>query len=106
MDEPTPSPPAAWNSLYRKLAASGLSRADLSRKTGYSYTYIGYLERGVKQPTKPVIYAFANALGCTPADLDNTADGEDLTLAIIAAQHAELGDEIKKLQAQSEVAAA
>lgn len=106
MSESNPSPPpATWNRLYRKLAAAGLSRGDLARKTGYSLTYIGYLERGVKQPTRPVVYAFANAIGCTPADLDTTADGEDLTLEIIAAQHADLGDEINKLKAHRGVAA-
>jgi len=105
MNEPTP-----WRSLYRKRQAAGLTRADIAARTGYGVTYLGLLERGVKtNPSKPVIYALANALGCTPADLVDTGTAEDnasLTLEILAAHHAELGAALNALRAQVTAAAA
>lgn len=105
MNEPTP-----WRSLFRRRQAAGLTRADIAARTGYGVTYLGLLERGVKtNPTKPVVYALANALGCTPADLvdsDTTEDNTALTLEILAAHHAELGVVLNALRAQLTATAA
>jgi len=99
MSEPTP-----WITLFRMREAAGLTRADIARKTGISVTYLGLLERGLKtNPTKPVLFALANALGCTPADLENGEPSQEVldlvTLDILAAQHAELAAQHAEIDA-------
>jgi transcriptional regulator with XRE-family HTH domain len=98
MSDPTP-----WSTLFRKREAAGLTRADIARKTGYSVTYLGLLERGLKtNPTKPVVCALANAIGCTVAELDDTTTTEDaagITIEILASQLAEFGEALNALRA-------
>lgn len=98
MSEPTP-----WIILFLRRKAAGLTRAGLAEKTGYSVSYIGQLEYGLRtNPTKPVLIALANALGCAPADLVNDEPSQDVvdlvTLDILAAQHAELAAQHAELE--------
>ncbi len=93
--------PKPWSALFLKRTAAELSLTMLATLTGYSVAHVGHVERGIRQPSKPMVYALANALGCTPADLDDDGPAEAaLTLDIIAAQHAELGHAINELRAR------
>ncbi len=93
-----------WVSLHRLRKAARLSLPELARRTGYSVSWLGHVERGIRKPTQALRFALAKEIGCTPADLDHEelhgARLDRLTLEIIAEQVVELGDAINQLRAQ------
>lgn len=50
---------------YRK----GLTIEDLAHEVGLSYSYVGELERGLRNPTLRVVELFASVLEVPPTDL-------------------------------------
>lgn len=52
---------------YRK--ERGLSQEALADKVGLAVTYVGQIERGLRNPTLSVVEKFARALGVKPLDL-------------------------------------
>jgi len=47
----------------------GLTQEQAAELSGFSQSYIGWLERGRRNPTAITLYLLANAIGATPADL-------------------------------------
>ena len=54
-------------SYFRKMRK--LTQAELAEKAGISLNYLGYIERGKKEPSFSVIESIASALKIDPTDL-------------------------------------
>lgn len=52
---------------YRK--ERGLSQETLAYEVGLAVTYVGQIERGIRNPTLDVVERFAKVLGVKPLDL-------------------------------------
>ena len=52
----------------------GLSQEDLAHNAGLHRTYVGLIERGLRNPTIEAAYALAMALGTTLSDLIRQAE--------------------------------
>ena len=52
---------------YRKKI--GLSQEALADEVGLAVTYVGQIERGLRNPTLAVVEKFARVLGVTPLEL-------------------------------------
>lgn len=57
-----------WNVRALRVAKE-LSQDQLALEAGIERAYVGYLERGDKNPTATTLAKLANALGCQIADL-------------------------------------
>ncbi len=55
--------------IERLRERRGLSREDLSRASGVSYSYLSEVERGLKRPSTDVLVKLATALEMLPSDL-------------------------------------
>ena len=55
--------------LQRHRVAEGLSQEALAYEAGVHRTYVGLVERGLRNPTIDVGHAFAQALGTTLSQL-------------------------------------
>ena len=63
-------PPATSPNRFRELRLSrGLTRAELSARSGLTVAGIGRIERGEVRPLLGTAVLIAAALGCKPADL-------------------------------------
>ncbi len=49
--------------------AKKISQEQLAYKTGYSRSYIGYLERGEKSPTVRTLFELCQILGIAPSEV-------------------------------------
>lgn len=49
--------------------ASGLSQAEVSRRSGIHATEVSRMERGLRDPRLSTIYRLADALGMKPSEL-------------------------------------
>lgn len=63
------SPPKPWRSLRQRRKNAGLSTTELAELAGYSKSYIGHLEHGIRKPNPRNIRRLADALGVKPEDL-------------------------------------
>lgn len=52
----------------------GLTQEAAAEKSGFSQSYIGWLERGQRNPTAISLWMLAQALGAMPADLVKPLD--------------------------------
>lgn len=59
-----------WNVRLLRVA-KGLSQDDLALSAGIERAYVGYLERGTKNPTATTLQKLAAALDCNVAELFN-----------------------------------
>lgn len=48
---------------------AGITQERAAELSGFSQSYIGWLERGQRNPTAISLYMLAQAVGATPADL-------------------------------------
>src|SRR3970040_1549762 len=55
--------------IERLRERKGLSREDLARASGVSYSYLSEVERGLKRPSTDVLARLAMALDMLPSDL-------------------------------------
>ena len=55
--------------IERLRERKGLSREDLARTSGVSYSYLSEVERGLKRPSTDVLARLATALDMLPSDL-------------------------------------
>ena len=55
--------------IERLRERRGLSREDLARGSGVSYSYLSEVERGLKRPSTDVLARLATALNMLPSDL-------------------------------------
>src|SRR3970040_893736 len=55
--------------IERLRERRGLSREDLARGSGVSYSYLSEVERGLKRPSTDVLARLAMALDMLPSDL-------------------------------------
>lgn len=55
--------------IERQRERRGLSREDLARASGVSYSYLSEVERGLKRPSTDVLVKLATALEMLPSDL-------------------------------------
>lgn len=55
--------------IERLRERRGLSREDLARASGVSYSYLSEVERGLKRPSTDVLVKLATALEMLPSDL-------------------------------------
>ena len=55
--------------LQRQRVAKNLSRTALAQKAGLHQTYIGLVERRLRNPSLDAVDAIAEALGITPSKL-------------------------------------
>ena len=60
--------------LQRHRAAQGLSQEDLAHEAGLHRTYIGLIERGVRNPSIDAGHALAEALGTSLSQLIREAE--------------------------------
>jgi transcriptional regulator with XRE-family HTH domain len=58
----------------RLRKASGLTQEAVAERSGFSQSYIGWLERGRRNPTAISIWMLAQAVDATPADLVQPVD--------------------------------
>ena len=66
---------AAFAEVVREQRAKlGVSQEDLAHDAGLHRTYVGLIERGLRNPTIEVGHALALALGTTLSDLIRRAD--------------------------------
>ena len=66
---------AAFASVLRKeRLAKGLSQEDLAHAAGLHRTYVGLIERGLRNPTVTASHAIACALGTTLSHLIRQAE--------------------------------
>lgn len=89
-----------WRTLRQARRTARLSAVELSRRAGFSTSYVGLLERGERRPSADTIERLAKALDCDPADIEfGTVPDDDYTVQIktLTAQHADLGDRIERL---------
>lgn len=89
-----------WRTLRQARKSARLSAVELSRRAGFSTSYVGLLERGERRPSTVAIERLAEALACDPADLEfGIVPDDDVTgqIATLTAQHADLGDRIDQL---------
>ena len=62
----TERPWTIFGQVLKKLRiARKLSQAKLGQQCGLDQTYISLMERGLRQPTLPVLYELCDALGLT-----------------------------------------
>ncbi len=47
----------------------GLTQHEVAERSGFSQAYIGWLERGRRNPTAISLWLLAQSVGATPADL-------------------------------------
>lgn len=47
----------------------GMTQEEAAERSGFAQSYIGWLERGNRNPTAISLYLLAQAVGATPADL-------------------------------------
>jgi transcriptional regulator with XRE-family HTH domain len=62
--------------LLRARAASGLTQEELAFAAGVDRTFVSRLERGIRQPTITTLFALADALGTSAADLVGQTEHE------------------------------
>lgn len=55
--------------MRRVRSEAGLSLEALANDVGLSYSYVGEIERGRRNPTLAVVQRIADALGADPLDL-------------------------------------
>ena len=60
--------------VRRERQAAGLSQEALAHKAGLHRTYVGLIERGLRNPTLQVGYALARALGTSLSELVRQAE--------------------------------
>ncbi len=60
--------------LQRRRRAAGISQEALAHAAGVHRTYIGLVERGLRNPSIDVGHALASALGTTLSDLIREAE--------------------------------
>ena len=66
---------AAFAAVLRtERLAKGLSQEDLAHEAGLHRTYVGLIERGLRNPTIPASHAIAGALGTTLSRLIREAE--------------------------------
>ncbi len=66
---------AAFAEVVRdQRAKRGVSQEDLAHEAGLHRTYVGLIERGLRNPTIEVGHALALALGTTLSDLIRRAE--------------------------------
>ena len=53
----------------RLRKAKGLTQEAVAEKSGFSQSYIGWLERGQRNPTAISLWMLAQAVGAMPAEL-------------------------------------
>lgn len=53
----------------RLRKAQGLTQEAVAEKSGFSQSYIGWLERGQRNPTAISLWMLAQSVGAMPADL-------------------------------------
>jgi transcriptional regulator with XRE-family HTH domain len=63
--------------IRRRRGAAGLSQEALAAKAGLHRTYIGLLERGLRNPTIDVVCRLARALGTTMTAMVAELEGEE-----------------------------
>jgi transcriptional regulator with XRE-family HTH domain len=57
------------SNFARLRKARGLTQEAVAEKSGFSQSYIGWLERGQRNPTAISIWLLAQAIDALPADL-------------------------------------
>lgn len=57
------------SNIRRTRKLRGLSQEALADEVGLAVTYVGQIERGLRNPTLDVVERFAKALGVKPLDL-------------------------------------
>jgi len=57
------------SNFARLRKEKGLTQEAVSEKSGFSQSYIGWLERGRRNPTAISIWLLAQAVDATPSDL-------------------------------------
>lgn len=66
------------SNFARLRKAKGITQEAAAEKSGFSQGYIGWLERGRRNPTAISLYLLAQAVGAMPAELlqpiDSNAD--------------------------------
>ena len=60
--------------LQRRRLAAGISQEALAHAAGVHRTYVGLVERGLRNPSIDVGHALAGALGTTLSDLIREAE--------------------------------
>ncbi len=60
--------------LQRRRRAAGISQEALAHAAGVHRTYVGLVERGLRNPSIDVGHAFAGALGAALSDLIREAE--------------------------------
>jgi transcriptional regulator with XRE-family HTH domain len=57
------------SNFARLRKSKGLTQEAVAEASGFSQSYIGWLERGQRNPTAITIWMLAQAVGAMPADL-------------------------------------
>lgn len=60
----------------RLRKAKGLTQHQVAEASGFSQAYIGWLERGRRNPTAISLWHLAQSVGAMPADLVTPADDD------------------------------
>lgn len=74
-DEEQPLRSALGKAMRLRRVELDLSRADLAREAGVSYTYVSEIENGTKQASSKTLWRIARALGLEPHELLAAAAG-------------------------------
>ncbi|GAA0317741.1 helix-turn-helix transcriptional regulator [Sphingomonas oligophenolica] len=62
------------SNFARLRKSKGLTQEAVAEKSGFSQSYIGWLERGQRNPTAISIWMLAQAIDAMPADLVQPID--------------------------------
>lgn len=62
------------SNFTRLRKSKGLTQEAVAEKSGFSQSYIGWLERGQRNPTAISIWMLAQAIDAMPADLVQPID--------------------------------
>lgn len=60
---------AVGTAIAARRRASGLSQEQLAERSGLHRTYIGAVERGIRNPTITSLAQLARGLACQPSEL-------------------------------------
>lgn len=67
-----PTPPINRERIRVQRVLAGLTQTELARQAGISKQHASGIESGRTNPSPPVLRAYAEAMGCTIAELLNT----------------------------------